>query len=174
MPRVAAPAGSCPGRPPRALVGALVAALAAGAACDEKFQNFLVNASNRQAEKEAKEAADAERKARKEAAISPEVRAAIRLVRDSDYDFIAIKGNGGHKRYSGVDFAAMLENKSRWLGRGLDALPVWLDEIGTKSFFGARSYLVRLPDGKEMNFRTWLEAELAALPTPTPSEEKQP
>jgi hypothetical protein len=144
----------------------VIAVLAAGPACDEKFQKFLSGASKRQEERDAKKADEAAAKAKKEAAISPAVRKAIDLVRGSDYDFVAVKGDGSRKRYSGFDFAGMLESKSRWLGRGLDDLSTWLDEIGARTFFGARSYLVVLPSGREVPFRAWLEAEMADLPAP--------
>lgn len=164
MPRVAAPPGRTTGRPGPALLAALAALLAAGPACDEKFQSFLAKTSKKQAERESKQAEEAARKARKEAAISPPIRRAIAVVRDSDYDFVAVKGDGSKKRYSGFDFAAMLETKTRWLGRGIDDLPAWFDEIGARSFFGGRRYSVRLPSGRELDFRAWVEAELAALP----------
>lgn len=164
MPRAAAPPGRSKGRLGPALLVALAALLAAGPACDERFQSFLANASKKQSEREAKQAEEAARKAHKEAAISPPIRRAIAVVRDSDYDFVAVKGDGSRKRYSGFDFAAMLETKTRWLGRGIDELPAWFDEIGAKSFFGGRRYYVRLPSGRELDFRAWVEAELAALP----------
>jgi hypothetical protein len=155
---------------PRALALAVAVAAAAGPACDEKFQSFLKNASDRHVEREKKKEGDAERQAAEEAVISPPVRAAIALVRTSDYDFVSVTSDGSRKRYSGFDFAAMLETKSRWLGRGLDELPAWLDQIGGRTFFGGRAYFVRLPDGRELNFRSWLEAEIAALPTALPTE----
>lgn len=171
MPRAAAPPGRSPSHLGPAVLLALAAALAAGPACDEKFQSFLANASKKQMEREAKQAEEAARKARKEAAISPPIRRAIAVVRDSDYDFVSVSGDGTKKRYSGFDFAAMLESKTRWLGRGIDELPAWFDEIGSKTFFGGRRYYVRLPSGRELDFRAWVEAELAALPgapSPTP------
>jgi hypothetical protein len=145
---------------------AVLAVLAAGPACDEKFQKFLSGATKRQGEREDKKAKEAAARAKKEAAISPEVRKAIDLVRGSDYDFVAVKSDGSRKRYSGFDFAGMLESKSRWLGRGLDDLTTWLDEIGARTFFGARTYLVVLPSGREVPFRAWLEAEISELPAP--------
>jgi hypothetical protein len=153
-------------RPPR-LGGllALAVALAAGPACDDKLQSLLKKTSERHEEREGKKPGAAERQAHKEAAISPDVRRAIELVRTSDYDFVSVASDGMRKRYSGFDFAGMLETKSRWLGRGLDDLPLWLDQIGSNTFFGRRSYMVRLPNGRELNFRAWLEAEIAALPT---------
>lgn len=166
MPRAAAPNRRPAGPPRRALLLALLAVAAAGPACDDKFQKFLAGATKRQEERDAKKAEEAAAKAKKEAAISPAVRRAIDLVRSSDYDFVAVKGDGSRKRYSGFDFAAMLESKSRWLGRGLDDLSTWLDEIGARTFFGARSYLVVLPSGREVPFRAWLEAEMADLPAP--------
>ncbi|MDC0715346.1 hypothetical protein [Nannocystis bainbridge] len=156
---------------PRALTLALAVVAGVGPACDEKFQSFLRNASDRHVEREKKKETDADRDAIEAAAISPPVRAAIALVRTSDYDFVAVKSDGSRKRYSGFDFAAMLETKSRWLGRGLDELSAWLDQIGGRTFFGGRSYFVRLPDGRELNFRSWLEAEIAALPTALPATE---
>lgn len=139
--------------------------LAAAPGCDDKFQAFLANASKREADRQGKKAEEEARKARKEAVISPAVRRALDLVRTSDYDFVAVKGDRSSRRYNGLDFAAMLESKTRWLGRGIDDLPTWLDQIGGETFFGARQYLVRLPNGRELNFRAWLEAELSALPT---------
>lgn len=156
--------------PPRDKAGARGAALAlallaaAVPACDDKFQAFLANASKREADRQSKKAEEDARKARKEAVIPPAVRRALDLVRTSDYDFVAVRGDRSSRRYSGLDFAAMLETKTRWLGRGIDDLSTWLDQIGGKTFFGARQYLVRLPNGRELNFRAWLEAELAALP----------
>lgn len=170
MPRDAAPPPRRSGRAGPALALALAALATAGTACDEKFQSFLANASKKQAEREAKAAEDAARQARKDAAISPPIRRALTVVRDSDYDFVAVKGDGSRKRYDGFSFAAMLETKTRWLGRGIDDLPAWFDEIGARTFFGARRYYVRLPSGRELDFRAWVEAELAALPGATSQE----
>lgn len=156
---------------PRSAAAALAVALAAGPGCDDKLQAFLRNASERHVEKEKKNAEEAARKARQEAWIAPPIRRAIELVRTSDYDFVSIASDGSRKRHSGFDFAAMLERKSRWLGRGIDDLPTWLDEIGSRTFFGGRGYLVLLPNGRELNFRAWLEAELAALPTTVAKED---
>jgi len=168
-----APAAQRP-RPGGGLLLALAVAAAAGPGCDEKFQSFLRNASDRHVEREKKKEDDTVRLVAEEAVISPPVRAAIALVRTSDYDFVAVKSDGTRKRYSGFDFAAMLETKSRWLGRGLDGLSTWLDQIGGRTFFGGRAYFVRLPDGRELNFRSWLEAEIAALPTALPVTEPPP
>lgn len=163
-----APARDKPRTPPRGVLAGLGLALLTLPACDEKFQAFLANASRREAERQTKKSEEEARKARKEAAISPSVRRALELVRTSDYDFVALKGGGASRRYSGADFATMLETKTRWLGRGLDDLPTWLDQIGARTFFGGRQYLVRLPNGRELNFRAWIEAEIAALPTQDP------
>ncbi|MBZ5714390.1 hypothetical protein [Nannocystis pusilla] len=182
MTRRAAPSAPASDRPRpgslaasrRGLLLAVAVAAAAGPACDEKFQSFLRNASDRHVEREKKKEADAVRLATEEAVISPPVRAAIALVRASDYDFVSVTSDGTRKRYSGFDFAGMLETKTRWLGRGLEGLSTWLDQIGGRTFFGGRSYLVRLPDGRELNFRSWLEAEIAALPTALPATEPPP
>lgn len=165
MTRRAAPSAPPTGRSRLVLGLAVALAAAAGSACDDKFQSFLRNASDRHVEREKKKVDDAERRARDAAAISAPVRRAIDLVRTSDYDFVAIKNDGTRRRYNGFDFAALLETKSRWLGRGLDGLDTWLDQIGARTFFGGRHYLVRLPDGRELQFQAWLAAEIAALPT---------
>ena len=153
--------------------------------CDEKLQAFLKNASARQQTREAKKAEEALLKARglgPADPVAPEIARAIQVVRTSDYDFLirkgtpvprSRKGEAPPKRTNGFDFAAMLESKSAWLGRDVTDLPTWLDEIGSSTFFAGDEYIVRLPDGREMSLRTWLVAELAALPpdlqeTPTP------
>lgn len=143
--------------------------------CDEKLQAYLKNASSRQGARDAKKAEDAELKERglgPSDPISPEIARAIQVVRISDYDFIIRKDKAPKKqeaddqarRFNGFDFASTLESKSRWLGRGVEDLPTWLDEIGSSTFFSGDTYIVRLPDAREMSFRTWLLEELAALP----------
>ena len=158
--------------------GVLVAVLSlgAGAGCDEKLQAYLKNASERQSARDAKKAEDAALHARglgPASPISPEIARAIEVVRTSDYDFVVRKGKAPRKkkpeddtarRFDGFDFAATLESKTRWLGRGVTDLPTWLDEIGSGTFFSGDAYLVRLPDGRELTFRLWLLEELAALP----------
>ena len=149
---------------------ALSATLAAG--CDEKLQKFLTNASARQQARDTKKAEDAILKAR-----------GLQVVRTSDYDFLIRKGSPAGKRRrkgenppkrsNGFDFAAMLESKSAWLGRDVTELPQWLDEIGSSTFFSGDEYIVRLPDGREMSFRTWLLAELKYL-TPALEEPTSP
>lgn len=167
---------------------ALLAVLVSGG-CDEKFEKFLKSASDRQQAREEKKAELAALKARglgPPDPVSPEIARAIKVVRTSDYEFVVRKAangkrprprNGdeeGVKRLNGFDFAATLESKSRWLGRGISDLPTWLDEIGSGTFFAGDAYLVRLPDGREMSFRTWLLEELAALPPEPPKEESPP
>jgi hypothetical protein len=157
---------------PSPLPWALGLALAVAGGCDEQLQKLLTNASKRQAEREAKQAAEAERVAQglgPSDPIAPEIARVLQVVRTSDYDFIVRKGKRGrgkdeHKRFNGVDFASMLENKTRYLGRGIVELDAWIDEIGSSAFFSGAEYAVRLPDGREMSFRTWLSEELAALP----------
>jgi len=149
--------------------------------CDEKMQAFLKNASARTEAREKKKAEAADLQARglgPAPPIAPGIDALIQVVRVSDYDFIVrtgkrtSKGKGSDEsRYNGLDFASMLEGKTRWLGRGMVDTEKWLDEIGGGTFFTNQTYIVRLPDGREMSFRTWLAAELAALP---PEPEKQP
>jgi hypothetical protein len=143
---------------PSPLPWALGLALAVAGGCDEQLQKLLTNASKRQAEREAKQAAEAERVAQglgPSDPIAPEIARVLQVVRTSDYDFIVRKGKRGrgkdeHKRFNGVDFASMLD--------------AWIDEIGSSAFFSGAEYAVRLPDGREMSFRTWLSEELAALP----------
>ena len=152
-----------------------VSAVAGTGGCDEKLQNQLKNASARQSARDAKKAEAEALRARgigPAPAVSPEIARAIKVVRTSDYDFLVRKkgaarkkkGDDPPKRHNGFDFAATLESKTRWLGRGINDLPTWLDEIGSSTFFAHDEYLVRLPDGREMSFRTWLLEELAALP----------
>ena len=157
--------------------------------CDEKFEKFLKSASDRQQAREEKKAETAALQARglgPADAVSPEIARAIKVVRTSDYEFVVRKANGGKrsrkprgddegvKRVNGFDFAATLESKSRWLGRGISDLPTWLDQIGSGTFFAGDAYLVRLPDGRELSFRTWLLEELAALPPEPPKEGPAP
>jgi hypothetical protein len=148
-----------------------IAAVVAVSGCDEKMQSFLKNASDRTEAREKKKAEEADLRARglgPAPPIDPGIDALIQVVRISDYDFIVRTGKRKGKdetRYNGLDFASMLESKTRWLGRGMTDKQAWLAEIGSGSFFTAQSYFVRLPDGREMSFRTWLDAELAALPT---------
>lgn len=162
---------------------ALSATLAAG--CDEKLQNFLKNASARQQARDTKKAEEAILKARglgPADPVAPEIARAIQVVRTSDYDFLIRKGTPSKrrrkgenppKRSNGFDFAAMLESKSAWLGRDVNELPQWLDEIGSSTFFSGDEYIVRLPDGREMSFRTWLLEELKYL-TPELEEPANP
>lgn len=148
--------------------------------CDEKLQSFLKNASNRTAVREKKEAEAADLQARglgPAPPIDPAIDELLQVVRVSDYDFIVrtgkrtTRGTGKDEaRYDGLDFASMLEGKTRWLGRGMKDKELWLTEIGSSTFFSSQTYIVRLPDGREMSFRTWLDAELAALP-PEPDDE---
>lgn len=162
---------------------ALSATLTAG--CDEKLQKFLTNASARQQARDTKKAEDAILKARglgPADPVAPEIARAIQVVRTSDYDFLIRKGTptkrrrkgeNPPKRSNGFDFAAMLESKSAWLGRDVTELPQWLDEIGSSTFFSGDEYIVRLPDGREMSFRTWLLEELKYL-TPALEEPTNP
>ncbi len=181
------------GRPgrwvPLALLLGLLGPLGIGG-CDEKFEKFLKSASDRQQAREEKKAETAALQARglgPADAVSPEIARAINVVRTSDYEFIIRKtdknkrarkrkadDDEGVKRVNGFDFAATLNSKSRWLGRGITDLPTWLDEIGSATFFTGDAYIVRLPDGREMSFRTWLLEELAALPPEPPKEEPAP
>lgn len=168
----------------RAGLVALLVALAGAGGCDEKLQNQLKNASARQTARDAKKAEAEALRARgigPAPAVSPEIARAIKVVRMSDYDFLVRKkgaarkkGEDPPKRSNGFDFAATLESKTRWLGRGVDDLPTWLDEIGSSTFFSGDAYLVRLPDGREMSFRTWLLEELAALPPDIQEEPTEP
>lgn len=166
---------------------AAVLALGATAGCDEKLQAYLKNASERQSARDAMKAENAALQARglgPSSPISPEIARAIEVVRTSDYDFVVRKGKAPRKkkpeddtarRFDGFDFAATLESKTRWLGRGVTDLPTWLDEIGSGTFFSGDAYLVRLPDGRELTFRLWLLEEIAALPPdiqlPVPGQE---
>ncbi len=157
----------------------VLSAAVIGGGCDEKMQAFLKNASSRTEAREQKKADEADLRARglgPAPPIDPAIDALIQVVRISDYDFIvrtgkrAGKGKGKDEtRYNGLDFAGMLEGKTRWLGRGMKDRELWLTEIGSSTFFSDQTYIVRLPDGREMSFRTWLDAELAALP-PEPDQ----
>jgi len=160
-----------------AMIAAVTSTLCMSAAgCDEKLQAYLKNASARQQARDTKKAEEALLKARglgPADPVAPEIARAIQVVRTSDYDFLIRKatptkrkhkGEAPLKRHKGFDFAASLESKTRWLGRDIKDLPTWLDEIGSSTFFAGDAYLVRLPDGREMSFRTWLLDELAALP----------
>lgn len=157
------------------------AAVLLSQACDEKLHSFLKNASSRTEVREKKLAEEADLRARglgPAPPIDPGIDALIQVVRISDYDFIVrtgkrtTRGKGKDEtRYDGLDFASMLEGKSRWLGRGMKDRDLWLTEIASGTFFTNQTYIVRLPDGREMSFRTWLDAELAALP---PEPDKQP
>ena len=154
-----------------------ISAVVVLAGCDEKMQAFLKNASSRTEAREKKKADAADLQARglgPAPPIAPGIDALIQVVRISDYDFIVrtgkrtSKGKGSDEtRYNGLDFASMLEGKTRWLGRGMTDKEKWLTEIGDGTFFTNQTYIVRLPDGREMSFRTWLAAELAALPPDT-------
>ena len=154
---------------------ALAIGLTSLGGCDEKLQAYLKNASGRQAARDAKKAEEADLRERglgPSDPFSPEIARAIQVVRISDYDFVVRKGKPPKskdiedpaRRFNGFDFAATLESKTRWLGRGVEDLPTWLDEIGSSTFFSGDSYIVRLPDAREMSFRSWLLEELAALP----------
>ncbi len=89
---------------------------------------------------------------------------AISLVQRSDLVFVVPKRKGKRKRYRAPEFAKLLQDKTRWLGPDIREIEPWLDAIGSDAFFTFQPYRVVHPDGREQDFRSWLEARLQQPP----------
>ncbi len=148
------------------LVGGLCVLMMAPG-CDERLKRLITEASKRQEKREAWAAKAAEKQLTPE--VSPEVEAALAVVARSDFKFIVRKNDKEkERRYNGFDFAEMLRFKTKWLGRDIPDFKTWMREIGSGVFFSGKAYIVQLPDGTEIEFRTWLNNELKALPNDLP------
>ncbi|MEZ4450017.1 MAG: hypothetical protein R3B09_11105 [Nannocystaceae bacterium] len=140
------------------------------AGCDaDAISDRIQRAVGRQSERAKTQTAREERKAKggRQGLPAP-IASALDLIEASDAEFLAVKGTGKKRSkvrtYSGREFASMLTSKTIWLGRGIEDLPTWLDEIATASFFGGDTYRVRRPDGQEEALRPWIERQIAAWP----------
>ncbi len=131
--------------------------------CDERLQRLITEASKRQEKREAWASKAAAKQEAPE--VAPEIDKALLVVARSDFKFIVRKNDKDkERRYNGYDFAEMLRFKSKWLGRDIADFDTWMKEIGTGVFFSGKPYMVRLPDGKEIEFRSWLKEELSSVP----------
>jgi hypothetical protein len=66
------------------------------------------------------------------------------------------------KEYSGPQFADMLRKKWEFLGKDIEDVDTFIDEIASDSFASMVRYRVILEDGREEDFGTWLRAQLGA------------
>ncbi|MCB9756114.1 MAG: hypothetical protein H6713_39835 [Myxococcales bacterium] len=126
-------------------------------ACDERLAERITAASKRQEERE--DAIDEAVKRLEHDSVPAEIREYLDAVERSDYTFIVVKGDS-RRAMNGYDFTGMLEGKTKMLGRDIEDAALWLDEIGSGTFFKQVPYLVRLPSGEEVQFRGWVEREV--------------
>lgn len=100
----------------------------------------------------------------------PEIERAFDLISESGLRFIdpPSEPNESPDEYTAEQFASMLRTKWDWLGYDLIELQPWLDEIATRSFKTNRPYRVMLSDGTTVEFRPWLDAQLAKPVVPPP------
>ncbi len=94
---------------------------------------------------------------------------ALTIVERSDLRFVAPprktptgKVKGKRKEYSGPEFAEMLRKKWELLGKDINDLDTFVEEIASDAFVSMTPYLVAHRDGKEEEFRAWLLAQLEA------------
>ena len=149
---------------------ALIVALSATpVACDaDDLSDRIQRAVTRQSERARAQAERVDRKSKGGRQGLPDaIAGALDLIEASDAEFLAVKSHDKLRTYSGREFASMLTSKTIWLGRGIDDLPTWLDEIASASFFGGDTYRVRRPDGEEEALRPWLERQISAQATTT-------
>lgn len=157
------------GRDRRQAAVALAALLVGAAACDaDDLSDRIQRAVTRQSERARSQSEREDRKSKGgRQGLPTAIAGALDLIEASDAEFLAVKGHGKLRSYSGREFASMLTSKTIWLGRGIDDLKTWLDQIASASFFGGDTYRVRRPDGQEEALRPWLERQIAARPTIT-------
>ncbi len=125
--------------------------------CDERLAERITAASERQEERE--KAIDDAVKRLQSDPLPEGIREYLDAVTRSDYTFVVIKG-GTRRAMNGYDFTAMLETKTSMLGRDIEDAALWLDEIGSSTFFKQVPYLVQLPSGEEVEFRGWVTREV--------------
>jgi len=150
----------------------LLAGLVWTSGCDDRLQRLITEASKRQEKREAWAAKAAEKQNSPD--VSPEIDAALNIVERSDFKFLVRKGKGKGKkaeerRYNGLAFAEMLRFKTKWLGSDITDFKTWMHEIGRGVFFSGKAYIVKLPDGQELEFAKWLANELATVPMEVPA-----
>ncbi len=92
---------------------------------------------------------------------------ALTIVERSDLTFVAPprktpkgKLKGKRKEYTGPDFSEMLRKKWELLGKDINGLDQFIEEIASDAFVSMTPYLVVYRDGREEPFRGWLEEQL--------------
>jgi hypothetical protein len=133
-------------------------------ACDaenlqERLQQAIMRQSGRGERQAAREAAKA---SHGRTGLPPPIVAALDLIAESDAVFIVKKDKKKDRIYSGFNFAAMLTTKTIWLGRGIEDLDLWIEEIASGSFMNRESYQVRRPDGVNEELTPWLTRQIAS------------
>lgn len=92
---------------------------------------------------------------------------ALTIVERSDLVFVAPprktpkgKLKGKRKEYSGPEFSEMLRKKWELLGKDISDLDAFIEEIASDAFVSMTPYVVTYRDGREEQFRGWLEDQL--------------
>ncbi|MCR9161232.1 MAG: DUF5329 family protein [Nannocystaceae bacterium] len=92
---------------------------------------------------------------------------ALAIVERSQHTFVAPprktprgKVKGKRKEYTGPEFSEMLRKKWELLGKDINDLDTFIEEIASDAFVSMTPYLVVYRDGREEPFRGWLEAQL--------------
>lgn len=92
---------------------------------------------------------------------------ALTIVERSDLVFVAPprktpkgKVKGKRKEYTGPEFSEMLRKKWELLGKDISDLDAFIEEIASDAFVSMTPYLVAYRDGREEQFRGWLEDQL--------------
>jgi|GEM_PF-2537301 len=92
---------------------------------------------------------------------------ALTIVERSDLTFVAPprktpkgKVKGKRKEYTGPEFSEMLRKKWELLGKDINDLDTFIEEIASDAFVSMTPYLVTFRDGREEPFRGWLEEQL--------------
>lgn len=92
---------------------------------------------------------------------------ALTIVERSDLVFVAPprktpkgKVKGKRKEYTGPEFSEMLRKKWELLGKDISSLDAFIEEIASDAFVSMTPYLVAYRDGREEQFRGWLEDQL--------------
>jgi len=135
-------------------------------ACDaenlqERLQQAIMRQSGRGERQATREAAKA---SHGRTGLPEPIVAALDLIAESDAVFIVKKEKKKDRTYSGFNFAAMLTTKTIWLGRGIEDLDLWIEEIASGSFMNRESYQVRRPDGVNEELASWLTRQIASRP----------
>ena len=91
----------------------------------------------------------------------------LTIVERSDLTFVAPprktpkgKLKGKRKEYTGPDFSEMLRKKWELLGKDINDLDTFIEEIASDAFVSMTPYLVVYRDGREEPFRGWLLEQL--------------